>query len=234
MITDILRTFAWLVLVSSAVSAAPAIAQSAVVNFSVNGRVTVEASEELGQFPQMVFTSQRTHKHLLLSSIADKDRWLIPVADESSSARPVIRFRVIRTLGLRSPVIMAVALRYGGSDNGFYLAMFGEVGGNVRLLNDAPFVTNVQGGYYFGYLNKRFGHGLAVWNFIWNDGKAHYADHQYHIDIYQLHRGTLKRTFHMVSRRTYDTGKGENSLRELGIRATDQRIGIPRIGDATK
>src|SRR5437879_2123916 len=101
-----LRTFALLVQLSSAVSAAPAIAQSAVVNFPVNGRVTVEAREEVGKFPEMVFTSQRTHEELLLSSIEDKDKWLISLADEPSFARPVVRFRVIRARGLRSPMIM--------------------------------------------------------------------------------------------------------------------------------
>jgi hypothetical protein len=38
----------------------------------------VEARDEVGQFPQMVFTSQRTHQQLLLSSIEDKDEWLMP------------------------------------------------------------------------------------------------------------------------------------------------------------
>ncbi|HBB98845.1 MAG TPA: hypothetical protein DC054_26000 [Blastocatellia bacterium] len=233
MTRDLLQTFALVVLLSSAVSAAPAIAQSAVVNFPVIGRVTVEAREEVGKFPQMVFTSQRTHEQLLLSSIEDKDKWLIPLADEPSFARPVVRFRVIRARGLRSPMIMAVALRTGGSDNGFCLAMFTEVGGKVRRLNDGPFFTNVQGGYFFGYLNKRFGYGLAVWNFIWDHG-PHYTDHKYHLDIYRLRNGNLRRTFQTVSRRTYYTGKGAHALLELGIKAYDQRDGIPNIRDATK
>lgn len=28
----------------------------------------------------------------------------------------------------------------------------------------SPYLQNVQGGYYLGYLNKKFGYGLAVWN----------------------------------------------------------------------
>lgn len=233
MTRDLLQALALVVLLSSAVSAAPAIAQSAVVNFPVNGRVTVEAHDEVGKFPQMVFTSQRTHEQLLLSLIEDKDKWLIPLADEPSLARPVVRFRVIRAPGLQSPIIMAVALRYGGSDNGFYLAMFGEVGGKVHRLNEAPFMTNVQGGYYFGYLNKRFGYGLAIWNFIWDHG-PHYTDHKYQIDIYRFRGGRLQRTLKTVSRRSYYTGKGASSLRELSIKAYDQRAGIPQIADATK
>jgi hypothetical protein len=193
-----IHTFALLVLLSSGVAAAPAVTQSAVVNFPNNGAVAVEAREEVGHFPQMVFTSQRTHQQLLLSSIEDKDKWLVPLADEPPSARPVVRFRIVRVRGVQTPMIMAVALREGGSDNGFYLAMFGEIGGKVRRLNDAPLITNVQGGYYFGYLNKRFGYGLAVWNFIWDRG-PHYTDHTYHIDIYRLRNGKFIRTFQTVS-----------------------------------
>jgi hypothetical protein len=37
-----------------------------------------------------------------------------------------------------------------------------------------------------------------------------------------------------VSRRTYYTGKGANSLRELGINAYDQRAGMPQVEDAIK
>ena len=103
----------------------------------------------------------------------------------------------------------------------------------VRL-NDKPFFTNVQGGYYFGALNKRFGQGLAVWNFVWDDGKEHYTNHKYQIDIFLLRRGKLRRTLTTTSRRTYDTGNGAHSLRELGIRGYDQRAGIPRIEDAIK
>jgi len=233
MIRNLIQTSTLLVLLSSAVAAAPAIAQSEVVNFPVNGRVAVEAREEVGKFPHVVFTSQRTHRQLLLSFIEDKDKWLIPLADEPSSARPVVRFRVIRVRGFNTPMIMAVALRTGGSDDGFYLAMFGEIGGKVRRLNETPFITNVQGGYYFGYLNKRFGYGLAVWNFIWDRG-PHYTDHTYHIDVYRLRGGKFMRTFQTVSRRAYYTGKGALALRELGIQAYDQRNGIPVIRDATK
>ena len=78
MTRHLLQAFGLLMLFSCAVSAAPEIAQSAVVNFPANGRVTVEAREEIGKFPQMVFTSQRRHQELLLASIEDKDKWLIP------------------------------------------------------------------------------------------------------------------------------------------------------------
>jgi hypothetical protein len=219
---------------STAVVAAPDVVQSAVVDFPVNGRVAVQAREEVGKFPQVIFISERMREQLLLTSIEDKDKWLIPLAGDTKEARPSLRFRVIHSHGVTSPIIMSVGLMNGGSDDAFFLTLFGEVGGKIRRLNDKPLFANVQGGYYWGYLNKTFGHGLAVWNFIWDDGKPHYTDHKYQIEIYRLRGGKLKRTFQTVSRRTYDTGKGANSLRELGIKATDQRSGIPRIRDAIK
>src|SRR6266700_3222777 len=125
MTEDLQRTFALLVLLSPAVCAAPATAQSAQVNFPMNGRVIVEAREEVGKFPQIVFTSERTHQQLLLSSIEDKDKWLIPLADEPSFARPVVRFRLIRARGLRSPMVMA--WRFGIS--------YGTAGRTTRIIS---------------------------------------------------------------------------------------------------
>jgi hypothetical protein len=194
----------------------------------------VEAREEVGKFPRMVFTSQRTHQELLLASIEDKDKWLIPLEGETKESRPSLRFRVIHSRGLPTPIIMAVAVYYSGSDDAFFLTLFTESNGKMVRLNDKPLFTNVQGGYYFGTLNQGFGRGLAVWNFVWDDGKPHYTDHKYEIEIYALRRGKLRREFKTISRHTYDTGKGANSLRELGIKAYDQRAGIPRIEDAIK
>src|SRR5438876_8008250 len=186
MMRKLVLTFVCFVLSSTAVRAAPEVVQSLAVNFPVNGRVIVQAREEIGKFPEMIFTSARTREPLLLTSIEDKDKWLIPLDGETREARPALRFSVIHSHGLASPVIMSVALFNGGSDDAFYLTLFTEVAGQIRRLNDKPFFANVQGGYYFGYLSKTFGNGLAVWNFVWGDGKEHYTDHKYQIEIYRL------------------------------------------------
>lgn len=227
------QIFLFLIVFAVGVNATPNIVQSLVVNFPSNGRVIVQSHEEVGKFPQMLFISERTGKVLLRGSIEDKDKWLIP---ESSSelSQPNLRFRVIHSTGFHSPMIMSVGLDQGGSDNHFYLTVFGEVNGKMRRLNDKPMFANIQGGYYLGYLNKKFGYGLAVWNFIWGDGinESHYSEHKYNIEIYQLQNGKLKRTLRRVSRNMYDSDKGSNSLRELGIKVSDQRAGIPKIKDS--
>ena len=224
--------FLFLLLLTSGVSASSNIVQSVVVSFPVNGRVIVQAHEEAGKFPQMLLVSEKTAKVLLLSSIEDADKWLIPGEGDTVGAQPNLRFRVIRSSGFRGPMVMSVGLFHGGSDNAYFLTVFGEVDGKILRFNDKPLFANVQGGYYLGYLNKRFGYGLAVWNFIWEDGKPHYTKHKYEVKIYQLQDGTLKRALRRISRSTYDSDNGANSLRELGMRVSDQRTGIPRIKDS--
>ncbi len=233
MILRVGEAFLFLLLFAGGANATPNIVQSLVVNFPANGRVIVQAREEVGEFPQMLFISERTGGVLLRSSIEDENRWLIPEKDNSLS-QPNLRFRVVRSSRFRSPMIMSVGVDYGGSDNHFYSTIIGEVDGKIRRLNRKPIFANIQGGYYLGYLNKRFGYGLATWNFIWGKGidESHYSEHKYEIEIYQLQNGMLKRTLRRVSRRMYDSDKGFHSLLELGVTVSDQRRGIPKIKDA--
>ena len=230
MISRFGKAFLFFILFTSAADAAPKIVQSLIVNFPVNGRVIVQAREEFGKFPQMMFISEKTGKVLFESSLEDQDKWLIP--DKNFILKqPEFRFRVVRSSGFRSPLIMSVGMAYGGSDNSFYLAVFAEDNGRIRRLNDKPMFANIQGGYYLGRLNKKFGSGLAVWNFVWGRGvdEWHYAKHHYEMTIYQLQSGKFKKVFRSISRKMYDSNKGANSLREIGIKVTDQRTGIPKI-----
>lgn len=223
-------TLIFLLLVSSGIGAEPKIVQSMDVNFPVSGQVLVQASEEVGKFPQMVFTSPKTQQELLRSSIKDKDRFLIPEADTAETITD-LRFGVINSEGFRSPMIMAVGIYRGGSDNAYFLTVFGEVGGRIVRLTPQPLFANIQGGYYLGSLNKRLGYGLAVWNFVWETG-VHYSEHKYEMEIYQLRGNKLIRTLRRVSRKNYDSDKAESSLLELGIKVTDQRKLIPVIKDS--
>jgi len=199
-----------------------------IVDFPVNGRVVVQAREQIGKFPQMLFTSEQTHKTLLLSSIEDSDKFLIPAADDAPEFWPSLRFRVIQSPGFKSPIIMSVGLFTGGSDNAYFLTLFTEVGGKMVRLNQKPLFANVQGGYYVGYLNKQLGYGLVAWDFVWQDG-PHYSAHKYSMNIYRIQRARLKRILHTTSKKEYDSDKGADSLLELGIRVVDQRNEIPRI-----
>ena len=230
MIFKLAQAFTFVLLTATGAIAAPVIAQSLTVDFPISGRVTVQSREEIGKFPQMVFVSQTTNKPLLVSSVEDHDKWLIPEAGDTPGSRPSLRFRVLRSRGFAGPIIMSVGLFTGGSDNAYFLTLFAEVAGKITRLNAEPLFANVQGGYYFGHLSSRFGYGLAVWNFIWATG-PHYSEHQYDLEIYRLHGTVLKRILKTISRKMYDSNKGAESLLELGIKAIDQRNGIPRIKD---
>ena len=147
MILRIGKAYLFLLLLAACVNAAPNIVQSLVVNFPVNGRVIVQAHEEVGKFPRMLFISEKTGKVLLGSSIEDEDKWLIPVNDNELS-QPNLRFRAIRSPSFKSPMIMSVGLYHGGSDSAFYLTVFGETDGKIHRLNQKPLFANIQGGYY--------------------------------------------------------------------------------------
>lgn len=211
------------------------VVQSSIVDFPANGRVIVRSVEEVGKFPQMLFLSQKTGKVLLRSSIEDERKWLVPNND-TSAMQPDLRYRVVRSPGFKGPMIMSVGLFHGVSDDLYYLTVFGEVNGEIRRLNQQPFLANIQGGYFLGYLNKKLGYGLAVWDFIWGDDirESHYSEHKYEIEIYTIQDGQLKQTLRKVSRKMYDSEDGANSLLELGIRAVDQRSGVPEIKESLR
>lgn len=210
--------------------ASATIVQSEIVSFPAFGRVIVQAQQEINKYPQLVFIAEKTGKVLYRNSIQDKERWLIQKKD-SELTPPDFRFRVIYSPGFRSPMIMSVGLSHGGSDAAFFLTLFGERQGRIRRLNPNLIDINIQGGFYLGYLNKKLGYGLAVWDFIWEYGdEAHYSEHRYSIDIYQLQGNNFKRIIRRSSRNKY--GKhGEGSLWELGLKARDQRTEIPVIKD---
>ena len=210
------------------IASGPKVAQSADVAFSTSGLVTVKAVEEDGKFPQMVFVSKRTGKTLLRSTIIDSDKYLRHEIGSPDSF-PQLRFRAIGSGA--NLVIMSVGIYHGGSDNGYYLTMFAERDGRLQRLNNKTLGTAIQGGYYFGSLNKRFGTGLVVWSFIWGDGidEGHYSDHHYLIEIYKVVGNKLVRSKRFRTKHMYQCDKGSDALRELGIEADDQRRGIPLI-----
>ncbi len=210
----------------------PQIVQTESMKFPVNGEVIVQSIEEDGQFPKMSFISKRTGKELLSATIVDSDKFLKHELDSPDSF-PQLRFRTVSGNSPVGPVVMSVGIYHGGSDNGYYLTLFGERNGHLVRLNNETISNAIQGGYYFGKLNKEFGEGLVVWSFIWGQGlmEGHYSDHHYSIEIYKVAGEHLVLSRRYKTKRMYQSNRNADSLRELGIRATDQRLGIPEIRD---
>jgi hypothetical protein len=187
----------------------PKITQSAIVRFPHHGAVRVESVEQVGRFPQIVFTDLKNHAVVFRSAITDSDGWLKPTDEEFT--KPFLRFREVRSAGFPSPLIMAVAVTPGGSDDGFSLAVYGEIDGKFARLTDKTIDTDIQGGYYLGFLNKELGYGLVSWEFIWDD--AHYAPHRYFMTIYRLQGGKFRKVLSVRSRRKYDPYHSSEPLR---------------------
>lgn len=211
----------------------PNVVQSKTVHFPKAGRIAVQAIEEDGRFPMMRFVSETSGKILLESKIVDSDKFLLHEKGNADSF-PNLRFRTVEASGLPSPMIMSVGIYHGGSDNGYYLTIFAEIDGKLRRLNDKPLTTAIQGGFYFGELNKKLGTGLAVWGFIWGQGinESHYSYHRYRVDVYRIQGSRLVRTRNQETKKMYPPDQNVKSLREFGIKGRDQRLGIPVIGES--
>lgn len=227
--------FSQVVKIQSTERTGPSVVQSKTVRFPKSGKITVQAIEEDGRFPVMRFVSETSGKILLESEIVDSDKFLLHEKGSADSF-PNLRFRTDETSGLPSPMIMSVGIYHGGSDNGYYLTVFAEIDGKLRRLNEKPFTTAIQGGFYFGELNKKFGVGLAVWGFIWGQGidESHYSYHRYAADIYQIQGSRLVQTKHKRTKKMYSPDQNAKCLREFGIKGQDQRLGIPVIRESVE
>jgi hypothetical protein len=214
--------------ISAPASGKERVVQSKTVVFPINGKVRIQAREQLNQNPRILVTSLVNGKVLLSHSISEAQDLLKSETDDPSSLlNPYLRFRVLQSKGFSSPMVLAVAVSPGGSDHGFFGIIIGEVQGRLQVLTRENLVTNIQSGLFLGYLNKRWGYGLVRWKFTWDDG-AHYDFHPYEIEIYKLKGGEFQSVYRYTSKKKY-YGRGYRALRELGIHAVDQRKGIPRM-----
>jgi len=205
------------------------IVQSETVTFPRLGKLIVKARENAGKRPEMMFLSEKTNKTIFSETIKDPQNLLLPDPINEGGFGPYLRFIVLRNTGTASPVIMAVAMYPGGSDNGYYLTLFTESGGRIVDLTPKPLLNNIQGGWYFGYLGPTYGYGLAEWAFIWGQGEdeIHYSLHRYALYIYGLRDGKLMRTLRRETRHKYHPQDAYRAFAELGIHVTDQRRRMP-------
>jgi hypothetical protein len=207
----------------------PTVVQSAIVHFPQHGAVRVESIEQVGEFPKIVIADVKDHAVLYHNVITDPDGSLKPRDDEF--AQPCLRFREIISPGFPSPLIMAVAVTPGGSDTGSYLAIFGETNGKFERLTNNLIGTAIQGGFYLGFLNRKFGYGLISWCFDWNfdASEGHYDYHHYLMEIYLLRNGRFRKVFSSMSRRRYLPEQSSRPLHELGIKVKDLRKTMPKV-----
>jgi hypothetical protein len=208
-------------------------AQSLVIGFPASGRVIVQAQEEIGKNPRMILISERTGKVLLDYGFQGVEDRLKPTG-KWPGVDPFLRFRVIHSGGFRTPLILAVAVALGGSDEAYWGVVIGEVDGILKALTQDEMFIQVQGGFYAGFLNKELGYGLVVWNFDWVFGdEIHYDYHHYEVEVFTLKGDRFVSRRKYLSKHRYKSN-GAKALRELGIYARDLRVGIPRVREHVK
>lgn len=192
--------------------------QEETLRFPRAGGVRVRAVETRRALPRLEFASAATGRSLGVFNLGTSD----PVAfkpDEGwgeSPIDPFVRFRALDVGGLPRPLVFAVAVRPGGSDHTFETTLFGEAGGRLKALTPEPLLTSIQGGVFVGDLGGKYGRGVAVWVFLWED-EAHYAEHRYEVKLYtyDARRATFRRAAVLRSKGKHR--QGVDALAELGL-----------------
>lgn len=157
-----------------------------------------------------------------------------------SSISECLRFQVIPGDTSTPPLIFAVTASIGGSDGTFFGHLIGYRTDKFQVLNEKAFEAPIQGGFYVGKLEEKYGFGVAVWRFIWcNDedepeetkcGEAHYDNHRYRVTLNPLDISSLsfKSGIKFKSQNKYP-GHGENALKEFGLNFADLRKRMNKI-----
>jgi len=179
--------------------------------------VRVRAVDVTRGRPRLEFSSVQTGRRLLDVTAGASDPEAFIREPGGSLMNPFVSFRVLRVRGLPDPLVLAVAVRPGGSDHGFEATVVGEAGGGLKVLTpaDPPYV-NIQGGFFVGDLGRGRGPGLVAWNFIWEDS-AHYGDHRYEVRLYPFDpaRAAFGLPVTLQSKRKHASGAA--ALAELGL-----------------
>jgi hypothetical protein len=113
----------------------PKVFTSEGVRFPSSGNAMVTATVKQGGLPRLVFRSSGGAQILLASNIATGADWVSPIyKSDPNWVADKLSFIVLHRPGLPDPLIVALAMRPGGSDCGYRVALFGEVRGQVTEL----------------------------------------------------------------------------------------------------
>lgn len=193
--------------------------QEETVVFPRAGRVKVRAVEARGRRPRLEFLREATGRRLQVFTLGTSAPETYRPLDEPgvSLIDPFVRFMPLNVEGLPAPLVLAVAVRPGGSDHTFETTVVGAGGAGFRVLTPEPLQTSIQGGVFVGDLGGGRGPGVAVWGFIWGDDEAHYDEHRYQVKLYPFdaRRGLFRRTASLRSKRKH--GSAGDALEELGL-----------------
>jgi len=195
------------------------VTQEEFMAFPRAGRVRVRAVEARGRLPHLEFSRAETGRSLSRITLGTSGPESYRPLDEPgvSLIDPFVRFKPLNVEGLSAPLVLAVAIRPGGSDHTFETTLVGASGQSFRVLTPEPLLTSIQGGVFVGDLGGRYGVGIAVWNFLWEDSEAHYAAHRYEVKLYTFdaRRSLFRRAAVLRSKGKHK--RGEDALAELNL-----------------
>lgn len=199
-----------------AAAAAKFVKQEEVVTFARAGRVRVRAVEVPRGLPRLEFASAATGRGLLSLPVGTSDARSFRIEPWETPMNPLVRFVVMSAPGLPGPLVVAVAVKPGGTDHGFETSVVGEVGGRLKVLTNAPLVNNIQGGVFVGDLGGGRGPGVAAWNFIWEE-EAHYGAHRYEVRLlaFDARRGAFRSARPLRTKAKH--ASASDALAELGL-----------------
>jgi hypothetical protein len=208
------------------------VTQEEVVVFPRAGRVRIRAVEARNRLPRLEFAHAGTGRTLRTITLGTSAPETYRPLDEPgiSLIDPFVRFMPLNVEGLPAPLVLAVAVRPGGSDHGFETTLVGANGAGFRVLTPEPLLTPIQGGVFVGDLGGKRGPGVAVWSFIWEDTEAHYTAHRYEVKLYPFdaRRGVFRRSTMLRSKGKHQ--RGEDALEELKLpRYTNLLDNFPAI-----
>lgn len=190
--------------------------QEEVVTFARAGRVRVRAVEVPRSLPRLEFASAATGRALLSLPVGTSDARAYRIEAYETPMNPLVRFVVLDPPGMLGPLVVVVAVKPGGTDHGFETSVVGEVGGRLKVLTPAPLGNSIQGGVFVGDLGGGRGHGLAAWNFIWEE-EAHYGAHRYEVRLlaFDARRGAFRRGGPLRTKAKH--ASASDALAELGL-----------------
>jgi hypothetical protein len=123
----------------SSANAAPHKNTSTTVIFPENGPVSILGTVRQGDYPRLVFRSQRTGQLLLDAQVGKSDWKEFIDRDHPDDLDISVRFVVLHRSGLLDPLIMALVRQQGASDCRYNSALFGEVHGRLSEMSpDLP------------------------------------------------------------------------------------------------
>lgn len=206
------------------------VVQQAEVEFPGVGKATVRMIETVGSAPTLEIIPQGRKRTPARFVMGRGDDFFV-IEDANSLLRCQARFKVLNVKGFPDPLIVALAVTPGGSGHGFEMELVGVVGGRFQRLAQKRLQTSNLGGFHVGDLGE--GQiGVAVWDYIWADGEAHYQPHQFSFALYGVNSRSNRLFLLRKQKSAQKYGdRGQGAARELRLPVRNLLDEIPEFKD---